>query len=129
MDAVDGILPKEGEDTDTEEERRLFYVAMTRARQELHIFTTEKSSFAKTLFPKQQVRVIPKAVSARRRETPKNVIPPEAFYPGRTVVHQVFGTGTVAAREGDVLTINLEDGTKKRLLISVALRSGVLSIR
>ena len=129
MDAVDGILPKEGEDTDTEEERRLFYVAMTRAKQELYIFTMERSSFAQTLFPRQEVRAIPKAVSARRRETPKSMIPPEAFYPGREVMHKVFGPGTVAAREGDVLTINLEDNTKKRLLLSAALGSGVLSIR
>ena len=31
MDVLDGVFPKEGEDVDADEERRLFYVAMTRA--------------------------------------------------------------------------------------------------
>ena len=35
LDVIAGVFPKEGEDVDRDEERRLFYVAMTRARNEL----------------------------------------------------------------------------------------------
>jgi len=130
MDAVDGILPKEGEDTDLEEERRLFYVAITRAKEELHVFTLPKSSFAQVLFPKEEkkaVRPLPRSVSARRAAVP--AISPEVFREGQAVAHKIFGPGKVIGRKGDVLTVELEDGTQKRLLISAALRSGVLNIR
>ncbi len=40
--AEDGITPSERKDSDTEEERRLFYVAMTRARDELYISASAK---------------------------------------------------------------------------------------
>lgn len=128
MDAVDGILPKEGEDADLEEERRLFYVAITRAKEELSIFTLPKSSFAQVLFPKEKktVRPLPRSVSARRATVP--AIPPEAFREGQAVVHKIFGPGKVLSRKGDVLTVELEDGAQKRLLLSAALRSGVLNI-
>ena len=48
LDVIDGVFPKEGEDVDRDEERRLFYVAMTRARNELAVFTfpPEKTSSA-----------------------------------------------------------------------------------
>ena len=45
------------------------------------------------------------------------------------MAHKIFGPGKVIGRKGDVLTVELEDGTQKRLLISAALRSGVLNIR
>ena len=131
LDAMDGVLPKEGDDTDLEEERRLFYVAMTRAKNELNIFTFGKSSFARTVFPKEPVTVrpLPRSVSARRAKPVKAVLPPEEFYAGREVQHRIFGPGRIVERENDILTLELEDGTRKRLLLSAALGSGVLNIR
>ena len=132
LDVMDGVLPKEGEDTDIEEERRLFYVAMTRAKNELNIFTFGKSAFARAVFPKEQpvtVRPLPRSVSARRAKPVKAALPPEEFYAGREVQHKIFGPGRIVEREKDILTLELEDGTRKRLLLSAALRSGVLNIR
>ncbi|MGD2035058.1 MAG: ATP-dependent helicase, partial [Bacteroidales bacterium] len=40
--AEEGITPLDRKDTDLEEERRLFYVAMTRAKDELQIVSSEK---------------------------------------------------------------------------------------
>ncbi len=43
--AEEGISPLDREDTDIEEERRLFYVAMTRAKEELQIISSKKRKF------------------------------------------------------------------------------------
>ena len=44
IDANEGVMPhkKAVLDEDIEEERRLFYVAMTRAKNELYIFSTKE---------------------------------------------------------------------------------------
>lgn len=54
-DILDGVLPAaEAEDPEYEEERRLFYVAMTRAREELYLFSfpaSAASPFVREVFP------------------------------------------------------------------------------
>lgn len=46
IDCVDGVTPyhKDGESTDIEEERRLFYVAMTRAKSNLYLYSYQKEN-------------------------------------------------------------------------------------
>lgn len=138
LDVADGILPKEGEDTDVEEERRLFYVGLTRAREELNVFTFQSPSlssvFSAYLFPKAPpnpapIRPLPRSVSARRALPKKPALPPEEFQVGREVLHAKFGPGVIMKREGDILTLRLENETEKRFSLSVALRSQVLSFR
>lgn len=138
MDVLDGIFPKEGEDVDADEERRLFYVGMTRAREELSIFTFQNmeqvSSFSRYLFPKEApnprpVRPQSRAFSARRSAAPKALPPMEDFVPGRKVLHRQFGPGAVIARKEDIITLELENGTQKRLSLSTALRSDALKLR
>ena len=72
MDVLDGVFPKEGEDVDEDEERRLFYVGMTRAKAELCIFTFQKaeqgSAFSKFLFPKEAPK--PRPAPCRPQGTP-----------------------------------------------------------
>ena len=81
MDIADGLLPKvlntPKEQTLYEEERRLFYVGMTRAKQELAVVTfrrnTLSSSFSQELFPKKDLRrspLPPKAPSLPPRYRP-----------------------------------------------------------
>jgi superfamily I DNA/RNA helicase len=52
--AEDGITPSGRKDTDPEEERRLFYVGITRAKEELHITHTAK----RILYGKEQQQEI-----------------------------------------------------------------------
>lgn len=77
LDVIDGVFPKEGEDVDRDEERRLFYVAMTRARNELAVFTfpPEKTSSAFSQFLFRPKRRIPRKSKKRLRQT--------AFSPAR----------------------------------------------
>ena len=67
MDVVNGLFPEEvpvsmkymqpDERRVFEEERRLFYVGMTRAKKRLCVFTTEaKSVLADELFGREKVR-------------------------------------------------------------------------
>lgn len=94
LDVIDGVFPKEGEDVDRDEERRLFYVAMTRARNELAVFTfpPEKTSSAFSQFLFRPKRRIP------RKSKKKTAA--DSFLPGTPVQHSAYGAGRILARGG-----------------------------
>lgn len=131
MDVADGLFPKTLPGSDAkpeelealEEERRLFYVALTRAREELEIFRFRdpalSSSFSDALFPrKKPVAPVPaKDPAAVEQEA-------AAYVPGVRLRHRVFGPGVLTARHGDLVTVQLETGQEKRFSLSTALRSG-----
>ena len=115
-------------DGDTDEERRLFYVGMTRAKDELVVFTFQnprfKSVFSDEVFyiPKQ-----PKGKSQREKGTPpKPVGRPEDFVPGTRVRHRSFGVGTVMSQSGDLLEVVFADRSERKLSLTAALRAGAL---
>lgn len=140
MDVIDSILPKQGEDVDEEEERRLFYVGMTRARDELMLFTFTKpgygSQFARYLFPKKAEKPHSRATlkehaaaSAMATKKPKPTVGEmEHFAVGCPVVHRQFGVGTITERTGDYVTIDFSDGVQKKLSLTVALQAGALRV-
>jgi DNA helicase-2/ATP-dependent DNA helicase PcrA len=72
LNAVDGCIPSDlgaGERAELEEERRLFYVAMTRAKDDLHILTPQR------FFVHGQRRMGDRHVYAdRTRFIPKNLL-------------------------------------------------------
>lgn len=94
LDVIDGVFPKEGEDVDRDEERRLFYVAMTRARNELAVFTfpPEKTSSAFSQFLFRPKRRIPRKSKKRTAA--------DSFLPGTPVQHSAYGAGRILARGG-----------------------------
>ena len=140
MDVMDGVLPKEGQDVDLDEERRLFYVGMTRAKDELSIFTFQKaeSAFSGFLFPKETpktaaIRPQPKAVSARRaaptqtaeqlRQAVKDLTAP------CEIVHSKFGPGILLEKQGDIARIRFADETTRKLSLYAAFQAGVLKVK
>lgn len=107
LDVIDGVFPKEGEDVDRDEERRLFYVAMTRARNELAVFTfpPEKTSSAFSQFLFRPKRRIP------RKSKKKTAA--DSFLPGTPVQHSAYGAGRILAREGDRVRIRFSSGSER----------------
>ena len=148
MDVADGILPKsvpeQGADDEElkayQEERRLFYVAMTRAKQELCIFTFKKpgivSSFSQELFPKKSSPARPRPAAAPvkkyiqppRDRMPEQVPGESSFKPGTRIFHKSFGPGVIVGRTGDIILVAFDTGDSRRLALSAALRSGQLSL-
>ena len=153
MDVADGLLPKalpgpqaSKEDLDAyEEERRLFYVGMTRAKRDLSILTFRKpgedSAFADELFPPEPgtaaVPVPPAQAAASASAARTMAVAPDmsacdtgahapVYRPGARVRHKVFGPGTLVSRLGDIAVIDFDSGQTKKLAISVALRVGQL---
>ena len=129
LDVLDGILPAKpelccrtpAETRQYEEDRRLFYVAMTRARQELVLFdcTAERSSFAQEVLsglPGHRSR--PDAVPAGHRPAPaaRKPLPPVDMASitavGARVRHAVFGPGTVESAEGGRVTVRFAAGAR-----------------
>ena len=144
MDVADGILPKALPERDAdpreldawEEERRLFYVGMTRARRELDIVTFRKpgleSAFSREIFPPkpaEQKKPAGKKPPAAERMTRKQAVQcSEEYVPGTRLSHRTFGAGTLVSRSGDIAIIVFDDGEVRKLVLSTALRAGQLRL-
>lgn len=150
MDVVDGILPKmaapakdgtaEPEEVAAyEEERRLFYVGMTRAKKELFIFRFRKaelcSAFAKTVFPDKSPTLIISATHKSGINTARIAPVSEEikwiakdYIPGSRVSHKSFGSGRLTVRNDDIITVRFDDGTQKRFSLSAALQKNLFSL-
>lgn len=138
MDVADGLLPKTlpGPDASSqeldayEEERRLFYVGMTRAKEELWVMRFRRSEltsrFASSLFSKSKEES-KKAVPLSPRAVPDLVAIEQTSrrcVPGATLCHRSFGPGQVVSRSGDIISVRFADGTERRFSLSAALRLG-----
>lgn len=108
-----------------EEERRLCYVGMTRAKQELHLISASSrmlyggqqynppSRFLADIDGQLQTQPMSELLSSPVSDSdePRYVMELEV---GDGVKHQLFGNGTVVAVDGDVVSIHFQNkGTKQ----------------
>ena len=132
LDIYDGVLPSDAadkaaqKDSDAfrnyEEERRLFYVAMTRAKNDLSIFSIRfrRSMFLDEVFGREKP-VLKSAPSSLTPASASKSFDYKAYYAflkelsvGTKVSHPKFGRGTITDVNDDILTIAFDDvGTKK----------------
>ena len=128
-----GVLPLErkGRAVDLCEERRLFYVGMTRAKRELDIVTFRKpgleSAFSGEVFP-PKAKEPPKAEKRKlpqvKRLTKEQIFRlSETYEPGTRLRHKAFGLGTLVSRSGDIVIIAFDSGEVKKLALSTAIRA------
>ena len=103
-DVIDGILP--GAEADIEEERRLFYVGLTRARESLMIL---KYSDCYMPFIYTMEKILRKTQPGKAaNETLINT----DVKAGDVIIHKSFGAGTVISVDGDTVTAIFESGRR-----------------
>ncbi len=142
LDVYDGIFPetvikdiKNASEDDVkayEEERRLFYVGVTRAKNDLHIFTfgAGRSAFSDELLGKETARnKTPKIANSASEAafSPKEYEDfCNRFYKGVDISHKMFGHGKVISREDDIVNVIFDSGSVKKLSLKFLLERGLL---
>jgi DNA helicase-2/ATP-dependent DNA helicase PcrA len=137
----EGIFPhsRSIEENDVEEERRLCYVGMTRAKEKLTMLhAARRSLYGRTdaNLPSRFLDELPGEGIERERLRPTSwsnygappqsqFVAPKAELPslstGDTVRHNTLGTGIVTRIEPDgVVTVRFEDGSERRLMLEYA---------
>lgn len=114
MDINEGVTPhkKAVKDADLEEERRLFYVAVTRAKTYLFLYSV------KELYQKDAQ--ISRYIGELRYDK-------KAFQKGTRVVHKNIGKGTVLELNEDKIKIKFDNSKKPRLFsIKYLMEQGLL---
>ena len=103
IDANEGSTPhnKSVKDEDIQEERRMFYVAMTRARKNLYIYYS-KERYNKELNPSRFIGEI--------------FVDKETVVPGSIIEHKVYGKGKI---------IGLDSGRVKVKFDKIALEKNL----
>jgi len=138
LDLVDGILPNlesikavEKKNTDRlEEERRLFYVGMTRAKRELELLTVENLN-DQDVVESQFVREVREILSPGSFRDEERSVSLTTFKmeKGADIRHKAFGIGriTVANVEGDLLEVNFRKLGIKQFSLKVCLEGKLVS--
>lgn len=123
MDVVAGIFPPKDCDAETlEEERRIFYVAATRAKNNLEIITSAKEHgcalsgecFAAEYFVHEENATVAAAVMNSK------------FRAGTEVRHKVFGKGMIMSVSGDFADIKFANGMNKKLDMVFCINNGFI---
>ena len=101
LGADDGTIPskKAVDQGNLEEERRLFYVAVTRAKRELYLSYTDNDSTKKSRFVSEMFGVKKKMNS---KKEPK-------FQKGQRVYHKEYGKGTVIQMIPGAVAVKFDD--------------------
>ena len=122
----DGLFPRAADDLpdDLEEERRLFYVALTRARRSLHLTSCRSRRVhgrILELFPSRFVREIPSdAVEQRGARSRDTAAEDDGYAPGTWVYHDDYGSGVIVKRwqtgANAVVLVRFETGRTAQFL-------------
>lgn len=148
LDMLEGILPSisepKGKDADPadialyEEERRLFYVGMTRAKNALYVYTfdpAETSAFSKNVFTSstgtaKSFDLSPyKRVETKQKSDVEFRKMLEDYEQGVIVCHKKYGKGAVVERENNIADIYFEGIDEvKKIALEVAVPKGLLKL-
>lgn len=117
LDILSDVLPsyhavsmkRDGDESEYEDEVRLFYVAVTRAKSKLIAFSSARlngapaaaSPFLQALMPK----VSKKTITVHEEDCP--------FGAGDEIIHKAFGKGIVLDENNGILLVQFESGIKR----------------
>jgi DNA helicase-2/ATP-dependent DNA helicase PcrA len=101
-----------------EEDRRLFYVAVTRAKNHLKIITYKDEN---SVFCDEFLKKLLPPTEKKKEEKPKEDFLAfckkyERFAP---ITHKTFGRGTVLSQDGGMLLVKFENGMTKTLALAI----------
>lgn len=105
----EGFFPINSDTCDIEEERRLAYVAITRAKKELNL------SYVNYRFYKGVKSKLEKSTFLTQITNSKNVTIDNDFKNGDLVQHKIFGIGRVISVQKDKLSINF-GGIERKIM-------------
>ena len=117
MDINEGVTPhkKAVKDADLEEERRLFYVAVTRAKTYLFLYSV------KELYQKDAQ--VSRYIGELRYDK-------KEFQKGKRVIHKNIGKGTILELKEDKIKIKFDNSRKPRLFsLKYLLEQGLLEVK
>ena len=152
MDVLDGIFPAaeppaneetmgREERAVLEEERRLFYVAATRARHQLDLLTyggkfgesgVTRSTFITQLLGEERAggmtleKQKKPLAAASTPKTEEITAWEREFQPGTAVIHKRFGRGVLESRAGSIAVIDFGEHGIKKLDLTTCLRSRMI---
>jgi len=132
VDLIDGEFPTSnsidlqdmGQPKEMEEERRLFYVGMTRAKEILDIITISYKNGDK-VYPSRFARSLESIVDPIKE---KELITSHKYKVGATVEHERFGKGKIKDIDNNVITIDFEFEGRKQLSLSICIEKKLLDI-
>lgn len=139
-DVVDGVLPADTSSHKTrternqaeEEERRLFYVGITRAKKELVIMSVrnEESEYVRILSRRlvkaANGKKVAKALTGRAQPEVQDVDISQ-FTNGKAVSHKTFGEGIIQSVKENIATIDFQKVGQKQLSLPFAIKMGFLT--
>lgn len=101
---------------DIEEERRLFYVAVTRAINNLYVYSP------KTL----RGRFVNSSLFLNELEYKINETMDYGYKKGARVIHKAYGEGIVKNIDGDTINIEFETGVERRFSLLILVTNGII---
>lgn len=134
----EGILPHSRsllDEHEMEEERRLMYVGITRAKEKVYLlFTRERNIFGslQSNSPSRFIDNIPEHLvdsgnprpvirkQEEKRPDTSYQIQNTKYKDGERVIHETFGPGLIVASQGDTLTIAFSKAGLKKLSAAIA---------
>ena len=136
VDVADGLFPEtvvkdpklaEPEELQAcEEDRRLFYVAVTRAKNHLHLFTykDQDSSFCEEFLQKKSISADMSNIN-QKAETDFRAFCDRIDHAVK-ITHKVFGRGVVLSKAEGILLVRFEDGKCRRLSLDMLFQEKLL---